>query len=199
MPRNFRILGQYGAEEYISYTNQGLLPQHQVSAFGEDMGFRLPVFDIRISAAKKTNYTKVSQNELAIQFFQLGFFNPQLQIRSQALMCLEMMDFDGKDDIMQKVSQNGTLYDKLVQYMQLSLVLAQKAAPQYVEQIATDLQALGVPAMPKAAGRVDPNLSQSDNVEGVQRKEHGIVENARERAQNAGQPEGGRVVKEERE
>ena len=192
MPRNFRILGQYGAEEYITYTNQGIQPQHQGMDFGQDMGFRLPVFDIKVSAQKKNVYTKVSQNELALQFFQLGFFNPQMA--DQTLMCLEMMDFDGKDGIMQKVSQLGTMFDKLVQYMQLSLVLAQAFAPQYVQQIATDMQTIGGGAMPQMGG-VAPNLMQSNNIEGTPRKEHGIVENAREQAQNASQPDSGKVIK----
>ena len=76
MPRQFRILGEYGAEQYITYTNAGLQPQHQGKDFGQDMGYRLPIFDIKVSAQKKNVYTKVSQNELALQFFQLGFFNP---------------------------------------------------------------------------------------------------------------------------
>ena len=122
MPRKFRILGQYGAEQYISYTNAGIQPQHQGNDFGQDMGFRLPVFDIKVSAQKKNVYTKVTQNELAIQFFSMGFFNPQMT--DQALMCLEMMDFEGREALMQKIALNGTVYQKLNHYMQLSLALA---------------------------------------------------------------------------
>ena len=106
-----------------------------------------------------------------------------------------MMDFDGKDGIMQKVSQLGTMFDKLVQYMQLSLVLAQAFAPQYVEQIAMDMQTIGGGAIPQMGGG-KPNLMQSDNIEGAPKKEHGIVENAREQAQNASQPDSGRVTRE---
>jgi len=93
MPRQFRVLGEYGTDRFVSYTNQGLKPQQQ------QIGYRLPVFDIKISAQKKSVYTKVSQNELALQFFKLGFFNPQLT--DQALLCLEMMDFDSKDRLRQ--------------------------------------------------------------------------------------------------
>ena len=126
LPRQFRIVGEYGMQEYVSYTNAGIQAQHQGKDFGQDMGYRLPVFDIKVSAQKKNVYTKVSQNELSMQFFQLGFFNPQMT--DQALMCLEIMDFDGKDGIMQKVAQNGTMYQKLTQYMQLALALALGAA-----------------------------------------------------------------------
>ena len=112
MPRKFRIVGQYGMQQYITYDNSGLKPQVQLSMV-EGMGDRLPVFDIKVSAQKKNVYTKVSQNELALQFFQMGFFNPQLT--DQALMCLDMMEFDGKDGVMQKVSQSGTMFQKLTQ------------------------------------------------------------------------------------
>ena len=101
MPRHFRILGAAGGVEYVTYENRGLRPAQQ-PGLGE-AGMRLPVFDIKVSAQKKNVYTKVSQNELALQFFKLGFFDSRLT--DQALLCLEMMDFDGKDAIMQRLSQ----------------------------------------------------------------------------------------------
>ena len=194
LPRKFRILGQYGAEQYITYTNAGIQPQPQGDDFGQDMGNRLPVFDIKVSAQKKNTYTKVSQNELALQFFQMGFFNPQMT--DQALMCLEMMDFDGKDGVMQKVSQNGTMFQKLVQYMQMAFMLAQRVDPMMAQQIAMDMQAMsgGAPM----GGAPAPKMMESDNIAGIPRKEHGIVSNAREKSQNASQPDGGEVVKEKK-
>ena len=192
LPRKFRILGQYGAEQYVTYTNQGIQPQPQGMDFGQNMGDRLPIFDVKVSAQKKNTYTKVTQNELALQFFQMGFFNPQMT--DQALMCLEMMDFDGKDGIMQKVSQNGTMFDKLMQYMQMALMLSQVAAPQYVQQIAMDMQNMGGQA--PQMGAAPPNLMESDNIAGIPQKEHSIVSNAREKSQNASQPDGGKVTKE---
>ena len=188
LPRKFRILGRYRAAQYITYTNQGIQPQDQGDDFGQDMGMRLPMFDVKVSAQKKNVYTKVTQNELALQFFQMGFFNPQMT--DQALMCLEMMDFDGKDEVLQQVSQNGTMFDKLMQYMQLSFMLAQIAAPQYLQQIAMDMQAMGGGAMPQMGGGA-PQMMQSDNIAGIPQKEHGVVRNARAQAQNASQPGGG--------
>ena len=105
LPRQFRITGQVGQEEFISYTNVGLRPQDQGNPFGVEMGWRKPVFDIKISAQRKNIYSRVSQNELAMQFFKLGFFQPQNA--SQALLCLGMMDFEGKEDIMQKIRAQG--------------------------------------------------------------------------------------------
>jgi hypothetical protein len=194
LPRKFRILGQYGAEQYITYTNAGIQPQSQGVDFGQDMGMRLPMFDIKVSAQKKNTYTKVTQNELALQFFQMGFFNPQMT--DQALICLDLMDFDGKDRVMQKVAQNGTMFDKLMQYMQMALMLAQVAAPQYVEQIAMDMQNMSG-AAPQMGG-ASPQMMESDAIAGIPKKEHGIVENARAKSQNASQPGGGNVAKEKK-
>ncbi len=140
VPRQFRITGQYGAQEYVSYDNTGIRPQSQGDGFWGD---RLPVFDIKVSAQKKNVYTKISQNELATQFFRMGFFDPKLT--EQALMCLELMDFDGKDAVMQKVAQNGRIREKLQQYMELAALLAEKAAPHMVEGLRQDMAAfLGV-------------------------------------------------------
>ena len=196
MPRQFRIVGQYGMEQYISYTNAGIQPQHQGNDFGEDMGFRMPVFDIKVSAQKKNVYTKVSQNELALQFFQMGFFNPQLT--DQTLMCLEMMEFDGKDEIMQKVARNGTMYEKLQQYMQLALTLAQAVDPAAAEMIAQDImRTMGGAGGGAAMGGGAAQMFQSDNIAGIGKKEPTHVANARSRAGNASQPEGGKVTAKE--
>lgn len=184
MPRKFRIVGQYGMQQYITYDNSGLKPQAQLSMV-EGMGDRLPVFDIKVSAQKKNVYTKVSQNELALQFFQMGFFNPQLT--DQALMCLDMMEFDGKDGVMQKVSQSGTMFQKLIQYMQLSLQLAAKAAPEMVQGLSNDImQTMGVTSTVGGAVAVTTETDAE--------KEPAIVENARARSNDSAQPDGGAVT-----
>ena len=193
MPRKFRILGQYGAEQYITYTNAGIQPQHQGVDFGQDMGERLPVFDIKVSAQKKNVYTKVSQNELALQFFQLGFFNPQMA--DQALMCLDMMEFDGKDGIMQKVAQNGTMFQMLMKYMQIAFMFAQTADPMLAQQIMQDMALVtGGEMGGSMMGGGSPQLPQSDNIAGIGKKEPTIVANARNRAAEASQPKSGKVT-----
>lgn len=191
LPRQFRIVGEYGMQKFISYTNAGIVQKHQGNDFGQDMGFRLPVFDIKVSAQKKNVYTKVSQNELALQFFQHGFFNPQMT--DQTLMCLEMMDFDGKDGIMQKVAQMGTMYQKLLQYMQLALAFAQVADPAAAEMIAQDIMmTMGGGAAPMGGGKAQ--MFQSDHIAGISKTEPGIVANARSRSNEASQPDGGKVI-----
>lgn len=194
MPRQFRIVGEHGKEEFVTYTNKAL--QMQVIATDPVLGemYRKPVFDIKVSAQKKNVYTKVSQNELALQFFQLGFFNPQMA--DQAIMCIELMDFDGKDGVLQKIAQNGTMFQKLTQYMQMALMLCQQYRPEMVMGISADIQqTLGV-ATPVGGGNVQ--MAETDALGGLKKKEHAIVENAREKSNNASQPDGGKVVKEDK-
>ena len=196
MPRKFRIMGQYGAEQFITYTNAGIKPMHQGNDFGEDMGYRLPVFDIKVSAQKKNVYTKVTQNELALQFFKMGFFNPQMT--DQALMCLDLMEFDGRDDVMQKVAQNGTMFQKLVQYMELALTFAQMARPDMVPGISQDIMATMGASAGTPAGGGGANMAESDHIAGVGKKEPAGVANSREKAKGASQPGGGKAVKEDK-
>lgn len=106
-PRSFRILGQNGAQVFVQYSNQGIAPQAQGVEMGVDMGYRLPQFDIEVSAQKSSPYSRMSQNELALQFFGAGFFNPMMA--AQALGCLEMMDFDHKDTVMQIIARNAMM------------------------------------------------------------------------------------------
>ena len=69
------------------------------------MGLRKPVFDIRICAQRKNIFSTVSQNELALQLFKLGFFNPQLA--DQAAACLQLMEFEGKDRLLRRLSEGA--------------------------------------------------------------------------------------------
>jgi hypothetical protein len=110
IPRSFRIIGDTGAQEFVNYSNAGIVPQAQGMDMGLDLGYRLPLFDIEVSAQKASPYSKMSQNELALQFFGAGFFNPQMA--DQALACIEMMDFDRKEMIMQRIIQNAMQYQQ---------------------------------------------------------------------------------------
>ena len=195
LPRQFRIVGNYGAEEFVSYSNAGIQPIHQGNDFGMDMGYRLPVFDIKVSAQKRNVYTKVSQNELALQFFKMGFFNPQST--DQALMCLDMMEFDGKDEIMQKVARQGTMFQKLIQYMQLALVLTNETRPEMVQGISQDIMQTVGTAGGSMMGGGAAQLFESDHIAGIGKEEPGVVKNAKERSSEAAQPDTGKVIRKE--
>lgn len=184
-PRKFRITGEIGDEQFVTYDNRGIRPQQYGVEFGVDMGYRLPIFDIKVSAQKANAYTKMSQNELALQFFQLGFFNPQLT--DQALMTLDIMDFDGKEAVMQKISQQGTLMDRFIQMQQLALTIAAKHEPQIAEQLAAQIN--GTPVPQARASAEDINIPEGDAMAETQRtNQSGIVEKARQRANAVSQP-----------
>ena len=128
LPRTFRVAPDsvnQTEEEYIEYTNSALVPQAQMVG-GQDLGLRTPEFDIEVTAEKQSPYKKMEQNELALAFYGQGFFNPQNA--DQALSCLQMMDFSHKEDIMNRIRLNGTLYQKLLQYEQLALQATQTVA-----------------------------------------------------------------------
>jgi hypothetical protein len=168
MPRKFRILGENGAAKYITYSNEGIVPQHQgYSLDGEDMGYSQPVFDIEITAQKQSAYSKMAQNELALQFYNAGFFNPQLA--DQALMCLDMMDFARKDTIMQKIAQNGTMYQRMMAMQQQMLMLGQmvdasRGGNAVTQSLLAQFGAQGGGAM--MGGAVTPSLESNEALGG---------------------------------
>lgn len=182
LPRKFRIVGEYGAQKFITYSNQGLM-QQSMSVNG-DMGYRKPEFDIKVYAQKRSAYTKVANNEMAIQFFQMGFFNPQMA--EQALLCLEMMDFDQKDEIMQKISRNAQMFQMLAFYIQQCFMMAQATGNQMIAQrAAADMQTVGLVSSMQAGG------VKTNTISGGETEESSVTRNARERTANATKPKEG--------
>ena len=178
LPRRFRITGMRGMDEYVTYSNQNLKEQKLLGLGGVE-AVRKPVFDIAVSAQKATEYTKVAQNELVLQLYQLGFFSPEA--RFPALLALDAMDFEGKEELAQKITQQGTLQQELAKWQGLALNLAQKFDPQMAEGLAQSILPGQAPA-PQGAAAAE--LPQGDS-----RQEAAHVKNARERAQEAAQPE----------
>ena len=115
-PRCFRIIGEHGDEEFRTLDNSNIKPQQQGDEFGFDMGERLPIFDIKVTAQKSNPFNKLSQNELMIQLYQLGVFNPQMA--DQALVLIEGMDFENKNTIKAKIGKNATMYQQILQMQQ---------------------------------------------------------------------------------
>ena len=132
LPRQFRITGDMGVDQYVSYSNAGIAMQ-QTGMVGGHETYRLPVFDIKVDPAKRTAYSRVTQNELALQFYNQGFFAPQQT--DQALAALQMMDFDDRDKVAQMIARNGTMYQKLAMFQQLALALTQKYEPERTEEL----------------------------------------------------------------
>ena len=186
LPRCFRIMGDNGAARYVQYS------QHQGFDMGMDMGYRLPLFDIEVTAQKQSPYSKMSQNELALQFFGAGFFNPQ--IADQALACLDMMDFDRKHFVMQKIAQNGGMYQQMLQMQQQMVMLAQMVDSYQGSNIAEQLMAQfsgGAPVAPIDGGGSIPskNVEETEALGGKEgEKEASNTKKARQRVAESTDP-----------
>ena len=99
-PRYVRITDEDGTQFFETYDNSRLVEQKKENLNGE-ISYRMPQFDIEISAQKAAPYSKLSQNELALQFYSNGFFDP---VNAQkTLACLNMMDFDHKQEVVKAV------------------------------------------------------------------------------------------------
>ena len=177
LPRCFRIMGQNGVAKFVQYSNQGILPQMQGNDFGMDMGMRIPLFDIEVTAQKQSPYSKMAQNELALQFYSAGFFDPMRA--DQALACLDMMDFDRKEFIMQKISQNGGMLQQMMMLAQMA-DQSMGAGGEIVNSLASQY---GMPMMNTA-----PSVENSDALGGENTGESNHTKKARERVAESTSP-----------
>ncbi len=191
LPRWFRILGDRGAEEFIQYSNAGLQPQPQGTLvngvpmeMGVEVGYRLPVFDIEVTAEKESPYSRAAQNELALQLYGAGFFAPNNA--DAALACLDMMDFDRKDDVIRKIEQNQTLLRMLIRTQELAIQLAEQLDAEHGTALAADMQmqfaALTGQQLPET--EIDPERIAP----GSESKESSITANARRRVAESTNP-----------
>ena len=183
-------MGDNGAARFVQYSNQGILPQFQGNDLGMDMGYRVPYFDIEVTAQKQSPYSKMSQNELALQFFGAGFFNPQ--IADQALACLDMMDFDRKHFVMQKIAQNGGMYQQMMAMQQQMVMLAQIVDQTRGSNIAEQLMAQfsgGAPVAPIDGINPARNVEQTEALGGKEgTKEASNTKKARQRVAESTDP-----------
>ena len=125
VPRYFRIMGENGGMRFIRYSNAGLAAQKLGGPAGMPdygMGCRLPEFDVTVTPVKASPYSRMSQNELALQFYAAGFFDPDRA--DSALACIDMMDFDRKDFVVSKIAENARLAQRLREAQQTALELA---------------------------------------------------------------------------
>ncbi len=175
-PRRFRILGRFGAQEFVTYSNTALLPQSLGALAGEQPGLRVPEFDVEVKAQKASSYSRLSQNELALQFYHLGFFDPARS--EQALLCLGMMDFDGREELVERLRRLGGERTQLLAFRELALTLARKYAPQLVDGLVAS-----IPSREAEKRSAAPRLVSAASAESAQ------LQRIRARTRTAVQPE----------
>ena len=81
-----------------------------------------------MTAEKKSPFSRAAQNETAKELYSMGLFNPDMA--EPALVCLDMMDFEGKDEIKKKVQDNSILIGR-VQQMVGAIQAFDAAYPQF--------------------------------------------------------------------
>lgn len=119
--RSFRIVGEQGQREFVMLSNQQL-GDVEAGTDGENILYRRPIFDYKLKAMKRNPFSRMEENERAKELYAMGFFNPEKA--QEALLALDMMDFEGIETIKEKVAQGQTLLNLLEQQMQLNQTLA---------------------------------------------------------------------------
>lgn len=177
LPRKFRITNSQGQEEFISFSNEGVIPRQDESG-----SMRIPEFDIDIVAQKQNRYTTNSNNEMALAFYNAGFFNPQNS--DQALACVDMMSFDNKEQVANKIRENGLMYQQIQQMQQQIVQLSQ-----IVAAVTGDNRVMN--AVNVQAGMTD-DMANGSNLSGTKgmigkKADNSQAEKARARVQEAAQ------------
>ena len=176
--RYFRVIGSNGEQEFVGLDNSGIKEQVTTDTNGNQLS-RKPVFDIKVKPQKRSQYSRLSQNELMKELYSAGVFNPQNA--TQAVMLVSNMDFEGKDMLLSQISKNGTLFDMLLQYQQIVLAMAQYidyiTGSQYALQAQAAIQNGQIPMIALPSGRNSSQKTDSAGTNG-----NAIVDNAREQA-----------------
>ena len=172
-PRKMRITGAPGQSAYLCFDPARDLSAEPVS------------LDIEVSAQRQSPYNRLSYNEMALQFYQLGFFNPELA--DQALAALEMMDFKGRDAVRRTLSRNATLLQQLVQARQ-QLAALQALLPPTEDEAGAPTAGAEAARGGRRPGRAGAVAAKNRDLIGNEQKKNTIAERARARAAAATQP-----------
>ena len=93
-PRTFRISG---AGDFASFSGRDI----GARVLGYDAAgaalVRMPVFDLALTAQRRSPFSRLEQNERAKELYALGFFRPERA--GEALQALEMMEFEGAQEL----------------------------------------------------------------------------------------------------
>lgn len=198
LPRYVRITGDDGTDDFDTYDNSNLKLQERQTLQGDTAQY-LPEFDIEVAAQKASPYSKAAQNELALQLYSAGFFNPQNT--DQSLACLNIMDFDHKSDVINQIKKNGTLLDALQQaQMQLQQLRQENEKLKVMCDLNIDNSNLtGMKgkqqgnspdvAQASTSGSANMESTKPEGMQSVQRGDKGsLAEQAAQKANESAQP-----------
>ena len=148
--RSFRILGEHGEQQFVQFSNAGLQEQPMGTVgnmLQNEMAvpeqtpamqyLRRPEFDVSLSVQKSNPFTKEQQNQTILQLWGAGFFNPQMIELST--IALELMQFEGRDELVEQLRQFGQMQAQLQQLqaqnqqLQQQVQAAQRQLPQMTQ------------------------------------------------------------------
>lgn len=158
-PRSFRTMTDNGDIRFIQYSNAGIVEHDTMTPEGFVRHVR-PVFDISVSAEKQSPFSRAAQNETAKELYGMGLFEPERAV--PALVCLDMMDFEGKDKVRQQIQENATMLQQF------------QAAMQIIQQLAMVDPVVGQMAM--QAGLIAPEQMQQAQAAQMQQPQQGTPE-----------------------
>lgn len=115
--RSFRIDSDNGQYEFVPYSNRNISTENS----------RKPIFDIKVVAEKQSPFSRAAQNETIKELYGMGLFAPANA--EPALVCLDAMEFEGRDAIKQQVQRNSLMMQQL-QRMQAVIMQADALVPQ---------------------------------------------------------------------
>lgn len=95
LPRTFRIAAPGEAVRFVSCSSDMICSLKE----------KEPVFDLKVRAHKKSAFSRASANELALELYRAGVFNPEYS--RQAELCLSLMEFEGKDEVLSEIRRSA--------------------------------------------------------------------------------------------
>ncbi len=186
--RTFRILGDRGQYEYKSF-DASMIRGTTSEEFGVTFAGKDPEFDFAVRTYKSNPYSRAAQNQDAVNFYNMGFFNPQNDI--QSLAALNMLEFEGKEKVIETIQKNGQMQRILTEYVPMMLsAVAVLDRIQGTNNAAMIGRAFGIemPTAPIAAEGAPvktektTDIAKTDSMGQSVRGEHHVVEKAKERS-----------------
>lgn len=104
LPRSMRITGEKGDYLYQLYDNSVLRGTLTEGGFGLPSVLHQPVFDVKVKAHRQNTFSRAAQNADALNFYSLGFFDPEKA--DQSLACMELIDIENKEKIKTIIMNN---------------------------------------------------------------------------------------------
>ena len=162
--RTFRICSSEGEMDFVDFDKREL---------GIDYEGKQTVFDIVVTSQKSSPFSKTAQNELAKELYSAGLFNPAAV--QPALICLEMMDFEGKNTVISKVMENSQYNQKMKMLLEKNQKLTELVNRAYGTQLQPEiiesepLETIKTPKLKKQKTRVSDDYLGAERLKEIKR------------------------------